>query len=307
MATSTTPPTRPEHAIRTAEHTEELAAPADELYGLVADAMAGPVVFPATVHVEYLDHTPEREHIRIWAADDDDRLRCWSSHRRRDPVARTVAFQQDVPWPPLSLMRGEWRFTPLGPDRTRVTLAHAYASATSDPADLARLESLLDRVSNGQLTALRRFSGAERYTRSRIDDDVELACSAEDAYAAARDADAWPGRAPGVTSARLANSQDDARILHVSRRVGDEIHETRLVQVCRASSGHFQIAFKDLRPVAPLVSHSGWWRIEPTSAGCRVRVRHELATAADAAALVTVRDLVWMVGQDPTSLSTIQQ
>lgn len=283
MVTSTIPPIPPDPAEHTAQHSTELAAPADELYGLVADALAGPVVFPATVQVEYLHHAADREHIRIWAADDDDGLRCWSSHRERDPAARTVAFRQDVPWPPLSLMRGEWRFTPLGPDRTRVTLAHAYATATTDPADLARLESLLDRVSNGQLAALRRFSGPGRPTRRSLDEEAELACPADRAYAAVRDAEAWPTLLPDLMRVRLANCQDEARVFHVSARTGGgRIHETRLVQVCRASSGHFHIAFKDLRPIAPLVSHSGWWRIEPTHTGCRVRVRHEIATTAGA-------------------------
>jgi ribosome-associated toxin RatA of RatAB toxin-antitoxin module len=236
------------------------------LYGLVADAMVAPLVFPATVHVAYLDRTESTEHIRIWAADDDDNLRCWTSRRRHDPALRTVAFQADEPWPPLLLMRGEWRFEPLSADRTLVTLAHAYAADTDD---LGGLEGLLDRVSTGQLAALERF---QHHSRFSFEDNAELACAAADAHVVVRAAAEWPSLVPAIERARLANSRDGADLFHVT---ATGPHETRLVLV--APSGQSSILFKDLRPAPPLAAHSSRWRIEPTDTGCRVSVRHDVA------------------------------
>jgi ribosome-associated toxin RatA of RatAB toxin-antitoxin module len=242
--------------------------------------MVAPLVFPATVNVAYLDRTDSTEHIRIWAADDDDNLRCWTSRRRHDPVRRTVAFQQDEPWPPLRSMRGEWRFEPLSADRTRVTLAHAYAAGTDDPAALAGLEGLLDRVSTGQLTALERF---QRWSRFSFKDDAELECDAADAYAVVRAVAEWPSVVPAIERVRLAISRDDTSLFHVRSTE----QETRFVLV--APSGQLSILFKDLRPVSPIAAHTGRWLIEPTETGCRVSVRHDVAvestsdTPADAA------------------------
>lgn len=298
MATSTTPPTRRDPpGVREAAHEAELNAPADLLYGLVADAMVAPLVFPATVHVACLDRTGSTEHIRIWAADDDDNLRCWTSRRRHDPARRTVVFQQDEPWPPLLLMRGEWRFEPTCPDRTLVTLAHAYATDTDDLAARTGLEGLLDRVSTGQLAALERFQHCSRFS---FQDSAELACPAADAYAVVRRVTEWPDLVPEIEWVRAANSRDDAELFHVTAKGA---RETRLVLV--APSGQCSIAFKDLRPVPPVAAHSGRWLIEPTRTGCRVSVRHDIAvesTSDTSAGAALVRRVAAATTPSPAGL-----
>jgi ribosome-associated toxin RatA of RatAB toxin-antitoxin module len=279
--------------VRHARHGAEIAAPAEFLYGLVAEAPAAPWVFPATVHVEFLDRDPAEERLRIWAADGDN-VRSWTSHRRLDRAGRRVAFQQEEPAAPIAFMRGEWLVEPLAEARSRVSLTHDFSAAGDDPAALAGIESMVDRISAGQLAAMERFAalGAGRGGRGPLSftETAELPCPVETAYAFVHDFAAWADLLPEVERASVRDAGHGLLLVDQTRREGGgRTRTTRSAHVCFPGS---HIAFKEMTPPALVAAHTGSWRFDKSEGGCRVVVRHVVAPRYAA--------LAERLGGDPT-------
>lgn len=254
---------------RYAEHETEVAAPADFLYGLVAEATAAPLVFPGTVHVEYLTHTETEERLQIWAVN-GEHARTWTSHRKIDKKEMQVTFQQEKPAPPVASMIGQWHITALDENHSKVTLSHTYRAVNEDGE--AWIANLVDTVSSGQLVAMREFAALG--TPVVHTDSVELPCSVAQAYAFVADPDQWPDA--GVPVEQVKSRDAGAGIQLVDLVTGDQEHS-----IARATFENSHIAFKSLRGGPLVAAHTGTWRFEETPTGCRATVRHEVATTAE--------------------------
>ena len=103
--------------------TIDIAAPADQIYGVIVDAARWPQFFAPTVHVERTDLGASRERLQIWATGNGE-VRTWTSLRELDPDQRTVEFRQEISAPPVKFMSGRWSITPLTSGGARLTLAH---------------------------------------------------------------------------------------------------------------------------------------------------------------------------------------
>src|SRR5216683_355998 len=121
------------------EHTVAVHAPADAVYGLVADATRWPLIFGPTVYVQSSEHaapadgTGLEQRFRIWAQV-SERVMGWTSSRSLDHRGLRISFRQEQAQPPVARMSGQWRFEPLGHDTTRVVLLHEYAAVDDDSA-----------------------------------------------------------------------------------------------------------------------------------------------------------------------------
>src|SRR6266851_3874093 len=121
------------------EHTIAVHAPADAVYGLVADATRWPLIFGPTVYVQSSEHaapadgTGLEQRFRIWAQV-SERVMGWTSSRSLDHRGLRISFRQEQAQPPVAQMSGQWRFEPLGHDTTRVVLLHEYAAVDDDSA-----------------------------------------------------------------------------------------------------------------------------------------------------------------------------
>lgn len=283
------PSTNTQQGERRAEHRAEVNAPAGLLYDLIADAAVAPLVFPTTVHVEHVqravgEHRQRpagEERLRIWAAYGDE-LRSWTSRRLLRPDVRRVTFQQDVPEPPVASMRGEWRFDPLGDDRTEVTLSHVYRAVDDDPGGIAWIEDLADRVSSGQLAALRgvaALGGLSGEARVSFQDRAQLGCRAEIAYDYLWDEAGWAGRLPHVTEVSPVRTGGDMHLLDLKIEEADgTLRGSRVARVRLPGS---RIAFKVLDPARPIAAHTGWWQVASAADGCRVTMRNDVAIRHD--------------------------
>jgi aromatase len=265
--------------LRRSSHQMEVAAPARQLYDLVADAAAGPLVFPGTVHVEWLNRTAAEETLRIWAVNGTTARR-WTSRRLLDPAGLSVTFRQERPEPPVEFMQGRWQMNPMAPARTLVTLSHAYRAVGDEPAALAWIEDFVDRVSQGQLRALREFaaSGAPVV----VEETADLDCPVETAYALVEDCGAWgatdgPAR-PAVTRWLLPDLQ--LADLMVTASDGGT-RACQLAWVCFPGS---HIAFKDMLPASPVAAHIGCLRFSGIPEGTRVEARELVVTSRDGSA-----------------------
>jgi aromatase len=239
-------------------HQIEVAAPARRLYDLVADAAAGPLVFPGTVHVEWLNRTAAEETIRIWAVNGTTARR-WTSRRLLDPAGLSVTFQQERPEPPVEFMRGRWQMNPMASARTLVTLSHAYRAIGDEPAALAWIEDFVDRVSHGQLQALGEFAAGGGPVAG--EETADLDCPVQTAYALAEECD------PAVTRWLLPDLQ--LADLMVTASDGG----TRACQLARVCHRDSHIAFKDMLPASPVAAHIGCLRFSRIPGGTRVEAR----------------------------------
>jgi aromatase len=247
-----------------AEHATEIAAPADFLYGLVADATAAPLVFPGTVHVEYLTHTETEERLQIWAVNGDN-ARTWTSHRRIDNDGMRVTFQQEKPAPPVASMIGQWHIEALAENRSKVTLSHTYRSV--DEAGEAWIANLVDTVSSGQLVAMTEFAAlGEPIVCS---DSAELRCSVGQAYAFVADPDRWVDAGVPVEQVKCRDAGAGIQLVDLVAGGSER-------SIARVAFEDSHIAFKALRG-----GHTGRWAFEETATGCRVSVRHVVSGAAD--------------------------
>jgi len=260
-------------------HQIKVAAPARKLYDLVADAAAGPLVFPGTVHVEWLDRTAAEETLRIWAVNGTTARR-WTSRRLLDPAGLSVTFQQERPEPPVEFMQGRWQMKPMASARTLVTLSHTYRAVGDEPAALTWIEDFVDRVSQGQLQALREFAASGGPVV--VEETVDLGCPVETAYALAEDCGAWgvtdgPIR-PAVTRWLLPDLP--LTDLMVTGRDGGT-RACQLARVCRQDS---HIAFKDMLPAPPVAAQIGCLRFSRLPEGTRVEARELVVMSRDGSA-----------------------
>jgi aromatase len=244
---------------RTVEHQITVAAPPDRLYQLIADVENWPLIFEPTVHVEYVERGQSSERIRIWATA-NGAAKTWTSRRELDPEALTVTFRQEVSQPPVGGMGGAWRIEPLAGGGSRVRLFHDYHAATDDPADLAWIDTAVERNSHKELAALRDNAEAEQGSPDLLltfDDAVEIDGKAIDVYDFINDAQLWRERLPHVARVSLEEDTPGLQLLEMDTRTADgSVHTTRSVRVCQP---HELIVYKQIRVPALMTLHTGRW------------------------------------------------
>lgn len=265
-----------------AQHTITVAAPADTVYGIIADAANWPRVFPPSVHVEQAPAGDGEETIRIWATANDE-VKTWTSRRRLDPATRNVTFRQEVSQPPIASMGGAWTIRPLAAERCEVVLDHDF-TAVDDAADnVAWIEQALDRNSGPELERMR--VTAEQAARMpelslTFDDEVLIQGSAADVHDFIWQATAWEERLPHVLRVALTEPGDGIQTLEMDTLANDgSRHTTKSVRVSFAPG---RIVYKQLLVPPLLTVHTGEWILRDTPQGLSATSRHSIVVNPDA-------------------------
>ncbi|NGO71626.1 SRPBCC family protein [Streptomyces boncukensis] len=176
--------------MRELEYEETVAAPARHLFDLVADVVAAPQYVATHLHAEIVrTQSPERDLVARWVID-GGAARGWRLWRTRDTGGLVITFEHETPKPPLSGMRGEWRFEEQPDGGTRVRVRHAFDLAPgTDPSAAAKVAELLDgnvprQVAEfaelaGRIGTLRRNTVvSDRAVRSAVPRGELAACAA---------------------------------------------------------------------------------------------------------------------------------
>jgi aromatase len=250
---------------RNVEHEITVAAPAKQVYQLVADVANWPQLFAPTVHVEHEARGERSERIRIWATANGT-AKTWTSRRELDPAALRIDFRQEVSQPPVGGMGGAWLVEPLSPESSRVRLLHDYHAATDDPADLAWIDQAVDRNSHVELAALKdNAEAAASDLLFSFDDTVEIDGSARDAYDFVNEAQLWRERLPHVARVELTEETPGLQVLEMDTLTKDgSTHTTRSIRVCRP---HRKIVYKQIQVPALMTLHTGHWLFEDRPGG----------------------------------------
>lgn len=259
---------------REVEHEISVRAPADVVYGLVADVSDWPQVFPPTVHVEHLEREPGRERIQLWATANGE-AKTWVSRRELDPAGRRVTFRQERSTPPVGAMGGAWVVEPVTATESRVRLLHDYRAADDDPESLAWIDRAVDRNSHAELAALKaaaEVAAGPDELRMTFDDSVEVDGPVEEVYAFVNEAQLWSERLPHVDRVSLTEDSPGLQVLEMDTRTKDgSVHTTESVRV---TFPHERIAYKQTRLPALMSLHTGLWTFTRTGRGVSATSRH---------------------------------
>lgn len=273
-------------ARRRTEHSLVVAAPAESLYGLVADVTRWPVIFAPSLHVQHLERGEREERFRLWALVNGE-VKSWTSRRELDGAGLRIAFRQERGQAPVASMGGAWRFTRLPGGRTEVVLEHDFTAVDDDPDSVEWITRAVDRNSPVELAALARVAEQDHPVDDLVfsfSDVVRLPGAAADAYAFVHRSDAWPDRLPHVRRVVLREDEPGVQHMEMDTVTGDgSAHTTESVRLCFAPSS---IVYKQLVPPKLLFGHSGSWTFEDAADGAVVTARHTVAIDPDAVAEV---------------------
>ncbi|MET0134594.1 MAG: aromatase/cyclase [Kibdelosporangium sp.] len=265
---------------RNVEHEITIAAPAKDIYQLIADVQSWPQLFAPTVHAEYVSKAERTELIRIWATANGT-AKTWTSRRALDPGALRIDFRQEVSQPPVGGMGGIWLIEPLSDNNSRVRLRHDYHAATDDPADLAWIDQAVDRNSHVELKALK--DNAETAASGLLfsfDDAVDIDGRAQDAYDFVNEAQLWRDRLPHVARVQLTEDTPGLQVLEMDTLTKDgSTHTTKSIRVCLP---HRKIVYKQIQVPALMSLHTGHWLFEERpGGGVTVTSRHTVRLNED--------------------------
>ncbi|MYS89687.1 MULTISPECIES: aromatase/cyclase [Streptomyces] len=261
------------------EHSLTIAAPADELYAVVADVTRWPAVFEPTVAVRHLERVGRTERFQIWA-EVNGRVVTWRSTRVLDGDRRVIIFHQEHSAPPFARMSGAWFFRASADGSTEVVLRHRFAVA--DPGALADAERALEANSTRELNALAGVVASghpvDEVTFS-FTDTMVLERPVEETYAFVEHAERWERTLPHVTRVVLEEPAPGVQHLEMDTAVDGTSHTTRSVRICRQPGW---IAYKQRVTPPLLAGHSGEWIFESHPEGTLAVARHTVTLRPEA-------------------------
>ncbi|MFD5140253.1 aromatase/cyclase [Streptomyces sp. NPDC058378] len=268
---------------REVEHEITIAAPAPDVYRLLADVTNWPRIFPPTIHVDQVESDGSQERIRIWATA-NGQPKNWTSRRELDPEGLRITFRQEVTAPPVAAMGGTWIIEPQpgGQASSRVRLLHDYRAVGDDPHDLLWIDEAVDRNSRSELAALKenveRVHATDEVTFS-FEDTVHIAGSAKDAYDFIDQAGLWPERLPHVKTVTLTEDTPGLQTLTMDTRAKDgSVHTTTSHRV---TFPHHRIAYKQTTLPALMTLHTGLWTFTDTDNGTTATSQHTVTLNTD--------------------------
>ncbi|MEV6948285.1 aromatase/cyclase [Streptomyces sp. NPDC051172] len=268
--------------LREVEHDITVAAPAAEVYRLIAEVENWPQLFPPTVHAESEKLSGGEERVRIWATANGE-AKHWTSHRTLDPASLRIEFGQEVSSDPVATMGGTWIIEPLGETESRVRLLHHYRAVDDDPEKLAWIDRAVDTNSRSELGALKRnaellVSGERTADDSdaplspvlSFEDGVRIDGSVKDVYDFLNEARSWTDRLPHVARVRLTETVPGLQVLNMDTLTkSGESHTTESIRVCLP---HQRIAYKQTTLPPLMLLHTGQWRLSEDDSGVTTAV-----------------------------------
>ncbi|MBT2402021.1 MULTISPECIES: aromatase/cyclase [unclassified Streptomyces] len=271
----------PDARVHRAVYEVTASAPADVLYGLIADATQWPLFFQPCIHVEQLDFDGTRERLRMWGTAGDT-ITSWFSTRRLDVGRQRVEFSMDLPAAPAESMSGVWTVKPLG-DRSRVTLEHTFTVAGDAPGDVAWVKQVVRDNSRAQLEQLAAL--AARWKRLddlvlSFEDTVRIKGPSELIFDFLYRAQDWPSELPNVHTLEVVEDQPGVQVVSMGSFSSDgSAQETKSVRICFPGAG--RIVYKQTQTSPLLFAHTGEWSVEADESGVNVTARHSVLLHED--------------------------
>ncbi|MFE6721798.1 aromatase/cyclase [Streptomyces albidoflavus] len=258
----------------------EVDAPAGVVYTLILSAERRPLFFDSSVYVERLgfhDVPESGERLRIWALADGE-VKSWTSDRFQNSAQRSFAFRQNQLMTPAKSMSGTFSVQPLGPDRSRLTVTHAFTSRGDSPEDLAWLERNVTATTRSDLNNLRFL--AQRWTRLdelllSFEESVRIKGPAELVHNFLYDVKRWPDHLPHVRRVDLTELQGGVQKASMTLAAADGTgQDVTSVRLCFPHAG--RIVHKETTPRKLIKAHCGEWSVTSDEDGVTVASQHHV-------------------------------
>lgn len=258
-----------EQAARAA-HEIKVAAPAQQVYRLLADLDNWPWMFRPFVHVELLGTEGDFERVGMWTTTGDE-VGHWIALRRLDEARLRIDFRPQTPEAPLATMERTWVVEPLSERECTVRLLHRYTLIEDDPAAREATDRVIDTIAGAETDAVR--TAAELANEApellvTVTDTVGIEAPADDVYRTLYDVRAWPGILTHVARAKTLQDAEGLQLVEIDTMEADG--GLLAMRTARVGRPAHTIAYKQL--VLPPIgsSHHVRWHIAPTPKGARV-------------------------------------
>ncbi|MFD8480073.1 aromatase/cyclase [Kitasatospora sp. NPDC059673] len=255
-------------------HSTTVAAPAEAVYGIVADVTTWPQYFAPNVHVEHLEQSEGSERIRIWATANGE-VKTWVSRRELDAAGLKVTFRQEISTPPVASMSGTWLVTAIDESTSLLELYHDFTAVDDLPENVEWINSALDRNSESELAGIKQIAelgGELDELVFSFDDTVHVAGAGADVFDFLNRADLWPERLPHVAALDLQEDVPGVQVMTMDTSTADgSVHTTKSIRVV---FGEDRIVYKQIAVPALMTAHTGRWTIVEADGGVDVTSRH---------------------------------
>jgi aromatase len=262
-------------------HDITIAAPAPDVYRLLADAESWPAMFGPSVYVRRLAGDENSERLHMWAYTSGE-VRNWVSCRRLLPSERRIRFWRESSRPPVAAMTGEWSVLELSDGATRVVLDHEFSAIDDAPDGVAWITEATHRNSVAELAALKEtaeLAGQPAGEPFSFEDSLVIEGDIKEVYDFLARAEAWPERIPHVARLVLREDAPGEQVMEMDTRSTDgAAHTTKSVRVCFEPA---LIVYKQITTPAVMRAHTGYWALTETSPGVLASAQHTVTLDAD--------------------------
>lgn len=274
------------HPAQGAEYAIPVAAPVGVVYGLLADPLRWPVLFPSYVHAERIDTDGSRELLHLWDMTSDG-PRALHVRRRLYPHERTITTERIDPATQQTVGRGVWRVTTDGNggsvlslrrERVATPFPAPWTPGADQPPD-TEVRSRLDEVR----------AVAERWERLdelllAFSDSVRTTGPPELVYDFLQHIENWPDLVPHIDRVQVGTDAPGVQIVDIDSTAwdGGDTVTSGAVRLGFPAAGY--LVHKDVVAPQILAGHTVRWSLLPDGSGLTVVCTHSVMLREEALA-----------------------
>ena len=249
-------------------------APAAAVYDAIADTCKWPLLFDSCVSVAVLENGAHGELTRIEALQ-GDRIIGWTTRRHYHPEVRRIDFALETPMPFLEAMEGQWRVTPLGPDRALLSVCRSFKLRDgSDQPQPDLILRFLDENADAEMLALKSLVEIGDATFTVVRSRHLLAFAPDRVYRALAEIRRWPEFLPHCTGLDVLYDDGIGQEFTMTIGAGGGAEQFRSVRTCDPRA--LSIAYFQPSPPSLLVFHHGSWTVRAAPEGSEVVAEHRV-------------------------------
>jgi aromatase len=256
-------------------HEVLVAAEAEDVYALLADATRWPHLFRRVVHVDVLQDDGSEQLLQAWTLAREEVRDCMV-RRRLDASAGGISYEVIVTRPPVASMAVQWVVENAGGHKCRVVLIHRFEALGDDADAAAWINRAVDQCSTTDLAAVKRAAetnaGNAGVYLTFCDAEV-IHGTAASVFDFVSDVGAWPEKVPHV--GRLALTERAGGVQHTETSMfgpDGSVHTTEAVRLCFPERG--AIFYKQLRTPVLMSAHTGHWEFGESGGAVIARSWH---------------------------------
>ena len=259
-------------------------APTIAVYNAIADTSKWPPLFDSCVSVAVLENGVGGELIQIEARQ-GDRIIAWTTRRHYHPEVHRIDFALETPMPFLEAMEGQWRVTPLGPNRALLSVDRSFTLREGpDQPQPDVILRFLDENADAEMLAIKSLVEIGGVTFTVVRSRHMVPFAPDRVYRVLAEIRRWPEILPHCSCLDVLYDDGIGQEFTMTVGVGEGAERFRSVRTCDPHA--LSITYFQPSPPSLLVLHHGSWAVRAAAEGSEViaehRVRIDSARCAEA-------------------------